>query len=67
VYVTFVPGNQPKTSSFWMPCQRHSSYADCAEELLKPSKDLASLLLGNKKYFFGWGLQIFCELHHKVK
>jgi len=50
-----------------MPCQRHSSSADCAEELLKPSKDLASLLLGSKKYYFGWGLQIFCELHHKVK
>jgi len=60
----FVPENQPKTRSFRLPYQRHSSSADCARELFKPSKDLASLLGYNKKNF-GWRFQIFCEWRHK--
>jgi len=39
VYVYAVPGFQPKTSSFPLPYQRHSSYADCAKELFKSSTD----------------------------
>jgi len=63
-YEYIVPGNWPKTSSFRLLYQRHSSYADCATELFKPSNDSATLLCTRKKCF-GWGLRIFCEWHHK--
>jgi len=53
VYDTFVPKNQPKTSSFLLPYQWHSSSADYTRELITPSKDLASLLVCNEKKFFG--------------
>jgi len=43
-YNIFVLGNRPKTSSFWLPYPQHSSSVNCARELLKPSKDLASPL-----------------------
>jgi len=33
VYDIFIPGNWPKTSSFRLPYQCHSSSADCAREL----------------------------------
>jgi len=62
-----VPGFQPKTSSFWLPYQRHSSSADCARELFKSSNGLASLLVCTRKKIFGWGLWIFCEWRHKWK
>jgi len=29
------------------------------------SKDMASLLVCTRKKFFGWGLRIFCDWHHK--
>jgi len=32
-----IPGFQPKTSSFRLPYQRHSSSAECARELFKSS------------------------------
>jgi len=56
VYDIFVPGNQPKTSSFWLPCQHPSSSADFARELFKPSKDSASLLDGSISLKFFWKL-----------
>ena len=59
-----VPGFRPKTSSFWLLYQHHSS-TDCTRVLFKPLKDLASLLVCTRKKFFGWGLQIFCEWRHK--
>jgi len=30
-------------------------------DLVKPSKDDASLVVCTQKKFFGWGMQIFCE------
>ena len=51
MYDIFVPGNRPKTSSFWLHYQRHSSSANCARELFKPAKDSASLLVYNEKQF----------------
>ena len=42
----------------------NTSAADCARELLKPSKDSASLLVCSRKNFLV-GLQIFCEWRHK--
>ena len=59
VYKYTVPRFQPKTSSFRLPNQRHSSSADCARELFKPSKDLASLLVCTQKNFFWLGLADF--------
>jgi len=64
-YDVFVPRFWPKTSSFRLPYQRHSSSADCSRELFKVSKESASLLACTQKKFFGWGLQIFCEWRHK--
>jgi len=55
--------NRPKTSSCQLPHQRHSSSANCARELFKPSKDSASLLVHT--WIFGWGLWIFCEWRHE--
>jgi len=40
---------RPKTSSFQLSYQRHNSSADCARELFKLSKDLASLLVCDEK------------------
>jgi len=56
-YDIFVVGNWPKTRNFRLPCQQQSSSADCAGELFKPSKDLASLRVCNEKRF--WGLSFF--------
>jgi len=53
VYDIFIPGNRLKTSSLRLPYQRHSSFADCAKELFKPSKNLASLLVCDEKCIFG--------------
>ena len=60
-----VPRFWPKTSSFQLLYQCYSSSADCARELFKGLNGLASLLVALKKIFFGWGLRIFCEWHHK--
>jgi len=65
VYNIFIPRNWPKTSSFQLPYWRHSSSADCARELFKPSGDLAGLLVCIRKKVFAWGWQIFCEWLHK--
>jgi len=46
-YNIFALGNQPKTSSFQLPYQQHSSSADYARELFKPLKDLANRLVCN--------------------
>ena len=32
---------------------------------VKSSKDLVSLVVCIRKKFFGWGVRISCELHHK--
>jgi len=58
-YDICVPRFRPKTSSFRLPHQRLSSFADCARELFKGSKGSASLLVGTQKNFFGWGLRVF--------
>jgi len=64
-YNIFILGNRPKTSSCWLPYQRHSSSADCARELFKGLNESASLVVCTRRRFFGWGLRIFCEWHHK--
>jgi len=61
VYEYIVPGFQPKTSSFPLPYQCHSSSAECAKELFKGSNRSASLLVCTRKKCFGCGLRIFCE------
>jgi len=60
VYEYIVPGFRPKTSSFRLPYQRHSSSADCTRELFKGSNASPSLLVYTRKKIFGWGLQVFC-------
>jgi len=62
---TFVLGNRPKTSSFWLLYQQHSFSVDCAKELFKPLKDSASLLVCNEKNVFGFEFRFFCEWRHK--
>ena len=64
-YDIFILWNWPKTSSFWLPYQCHSSSADCARELFKPSKHSPSLLVCNAKNIFSFGFQFFCEWRHK--
>jgi len=51
VYEYFLSGNQPKTSSFRLPYQLHSSSADCIRKLFKPSKDSSLLVCTRKKIF----------------
>jgi len=41
VYEFIVPRFRPKTTTFRLPYQRHSSSADCAKKHFKPSKDSA--------------------------
>jgi len=59
-YDIFIPKFRPKSSSFRLPYQCHSSSADYARELFKGSNRSAILLVCTGKKFFGWGLQIFC-------
>jgi len=61
VYEYIVPGFQPKTSSFWLPYQRHSSSVDCAKELFMGSNGSASLLVCTRKKNFGLGLHFLYE------
>ena len=61
----FILWNWPKTSSFRLRYQHHSSAANCARELFKGSNGSASLVNCTLKKFFGWGLRIFCEWRHK--
>jgi len=58
-YGIFTPGNQPKTSSFRLPCQCHSTSTVCARELFKSSKDSASLLPYTWKKILVGGCRIF--------
>jgi len=64
-YDIFVPRFWPKNSSFRLPYQRPSSFADCARELFKDSNESASLVDCTWKNFFGWGVRVFCEWCHK--
>jgi len=41
------------------PLQLYNSSVDCPRELFKPSKDSASLLACNEKYFFGFRYRFF--------
>ena len=52
VYEHIVPGFQPKTSSFPLPYQHHSSSADCAKELFMGSNRSASLRVCTRKKNF---------------
>jgi len=54
VYEYIVLGNrEKKTGIFRLTYQPHSSSADCAKELFKPSKDSASLRVCNEKTILG--------------
>ena len=71
MYDIFVLGFRPKNSSFRLPYQRPSFFADCARELFKGSNGSASLVDCTRKTFFGWGVQtfwlgvrIFCDWRH---
>ena len=64
-YDIFVLWFWPKTSSCQLPYERPSSSTDCARELFKGSTGSASLVDCNRKKFFGWGVQIFCDWRHK--
>ena len=64
IYEYIIPGFRPKTSSFRLPYQHHSSSADCARELFKPSKDSASLLVCTRKNFLVGDCRFFCEWRH---
>jgi len=61
VYEYIDLGIGEKLGIFWLTYQQHSSSADCARELFKPSKGLASLQICNEKNFFGLGFHFFCE------
>ena len=56
-----------KNSSFWLPCQRPSSSADCARELFNGSNGSANLVDCTQKKIFAWGVCFFCEWRHKWK
>jgi len=58
-YDIFVPRFRPKTSSFRLPYQRHSSSANCARELFKGSNGSASLLVCTQKNFLVGGCGFF--------
>jgi len=50
-YEYIVPRFRPKTSSFRLPYQCHSSSTNCARELFKRSNGSASLLVCTRKTF----------------
>jgi len=58
-YKYIIPGFQPKTSSFRLPYQHHSSSAKCARELFKVSNGSTSLLDCTKKNFLVGGCEFF--------
>jgi len=51
--------------SFRLPYQCHSSSADCARELFKPSRFGKSSSQHSKKCFLVGGCGFFCEWRHK--
>jgi len=58
-YDIFVLWNWPKTSSYQLPYQRHSSSADCARKLVKGSNESVSHLVYAQKRFFWLGVADF--------
>jgi len=50
-----------KSSSLHVFLHGNISADDCARELFKPSKDLASLHICNENNIFGLGFGVFCE------
>ena len=56
-----------KNSSFRLPYQRPSSYADFAKELFNGSNGSASLVDCTWKKIFAWGMRVFCEWRHKCR
>jgi len=44
-----------------MALRRNFSGLVSATDLVKGSKDLASLVLYTRKKIFGWGMRFFCE------
>jgi len=67
VYEYIVPRFRPKTSSFWLPYQRHSSSAKCTGELFKDSNGSASLLVCTRKKIFWLGVMDFLWVTSWVK
>ena len=63
-YDIFIPRFRPKTSNCQLLYQCHSSFADCARELLMLNQIGHSSSPHSKKTF-GWGLRIFCDWRHK--
>ena len=59
VYDIFLPRFWPKTSSFWLPYQCHSSSVDCARELFKGLNGSPSLLVCTWKNKFLVGVADF--------
>jgi len=57
--IYIVLGIWPKSSIFQLSYQPHSSSADCARELIKSSKDSASLRGHNEKNFLVLGFRFF--------
>ena len=54
-----------KNSSFWLPCKRPSSSADCTRELFKGLSGSASPVDCTRKKFFWLWVRTFCEWRHK--
>jgi len=59
VYEYIVPKFWPKTRSFRLPYQCHSSSANCTRELFNGSNVSASVLSELEKKFLGWGCGFF--------
>jgi len=50
-----------KATGSYVDLRGCNSGAKSGIELIKGSKDVASLLFCTRKKFFGWGVLIFCE------
>jgi len=66
---TFAPGLiqavREKTAGSHVALHRNFSGQVTATDLVKSSKDSAILVVCTQKNFCGWGMQFFCEWHHK--
>jgi len=58
-YEYIIPRFWPKSSSFWLPYQCHSSSTDCTRELFKRSNRSASLLVCTRKTMLSLGAAEF--------
>jgi len=66
-YDIFVLRFQPKkTAVFGCLTNALANPPICVRELFKGSNGSASLVDYTQKKFFGWGMQIFCDWHHKL-